>query len=307
VFVKPETGLLDAGVTIVSDKLLGLRFGGLSGFVNEASLRFKVVGNSRCCVFDSVGTDVAAPRGTFVLPVVLTARFFKFFFGRLAASEDRLLSKKPPGRPFSGGLGLDPVMFMRVSIVFVSIVDAARLSVEGDSGEDPGEVSVMLESSGSESVVVGDGDELDEYEEEVELLPSGLYVFSVEYLPNSCGGDRTMLFGSSVICISPSLCRICSPATLGSGPRNRKLCSDIESSILRCDFAMVAYDPKIHFMSIPSDPKVMIDVLLTFKCNMPFRQADMTFPGIQNSFCPGGHVSGDHFQISARLINALVS
>lgn len=72
-----------ADVTIVKERLLGLRFGGLSGFLNDASVLFSGFAVSGFCKRESVGTDVAAPRGTNVDAVVFTARFFRFLRGRL--------------------------------------------------------------------------------------------------------------------------------------------------------------------------------------------------------------------------------
>lgn len=68
-----------AGVTIVSDKLLGLRLGGLAGLLKAVlavSRGARVSAESN--LLAARGSDVAAPRGLPTLPVVLTARFFRF-------------------------------------------------------------------------------------------------------------------------------------------------------------------------------------------------------------------------------------
>lgn len=52
------------------------------------------------------------------------------------------------------------------------IVAGSGQSDMGDSGEELGDVSLMLQSSASDKVVVGDGDELDDSEDDVETLSS---------------------------------------------------------------------------------------------------------------------------------------
>lgn len=129
-------GLIPPGVWIVRPRLLGFRRGG-DGGLTKAGDNAGELGSSRVCS----GKDVVEAALAVCLDV-FTARFFKLrpFFGSGCFCN----SKK--GAPLSAVRGR--------SIPAVNVVGG------GDSGEEPGEGSVALESSTVEIVVVGD-DSLD--------------------------------------------------------------------------------------------------------------------------------------------------
>ena len=125
--------LLIPGVKSVSPRLLGFLLGGDGGFTNEGDATVDVLPT---LAIDRGRLDVdealAAPRE------VLTARFFRF-------------------RPFLGGGCFWSSKNGRVSSdVRGRIIPTANVVGGGDSGEEPGEGSVALESSTVEIVVVGE-------------------------------------------------------------------------------------------------------------------------------------------------------
>ena len=118
----------------VSPRLLPFLFGGVRGFTNEGEP-----------IDDISGAAAGILRGRFRvvgccpgLPVVLTARFFRFrpFLGGgcFCISKNGLASSDVRGR----------------SMPVANVVGG------GDSGDEPGDGSVALESSTVEMVVVGD-------------------------------------------------------------------------------------------------------------------------------------------------------
>jgi len=144
---------------IVRDRLLGRFRGEFGGGLVKAVL-FSVFIDSISAGLPR-GSEVLIEREGLELPVVFTARFFRFrgFFpgvkglcrsNRAAFCEFVLTSSAVRGR--AGSMTID------VSGVFAI----------GDSGELPGDISVTLESSFVEAVVVGE--EPADSEAEVEVL-----------------------------------------------------------------------------------------------------------------------------------------
>lgn len=127
--------VLPPGVSNVRPRLLGFLFGGVGGFTK--------VGEPTIAKFSCM--PVGSGRGRLVVEearpgvrVVLTARFFRFrpFFGGscFCNSKNGLLSSEVRGRS----------------------IPTVNVDGGGDSGEDPGDGSVALESSTREIVVVGE-------------------------------------------------------------------------------------------------------------------------------------------------------
>lgn len=123
--------MLAAGVSIVKPKLLGLRLGGGGGLTNDG---------------ENIAASGSSRRGRLVVDAALaeflavtTARFFKL-------------------RPFLGGgcFCSSKNGALRSSAVRGRIIPMANVVGGGDSGDDPGDGSVALESSTVEMVVVGD-------------------------------------------------------------------------------------------------------------------------------------------------------
>ena len=126
--------LLVPGVRSVSPRLLGFRFAGVGGLTNDGEaidwrLTVSFAGRGRLVV-----EDAARACGR----VVLTARFFRLrpFLGggSFCSSKKGLLSSDVRGRN----------------------MPTANVVGGGDSGEEPGDGSVALESSTVDIVVVGD-------------------------------------------------------------------------------------------------------------------------------------------------------
>jgi len=144
---------------MVRDRLLGRfrgEFGGgfekadlISGFTNSLSAGL---------VRD---TDVLTERAVFELPVVFTARFFRFR-GFLPGVKGLCSSKNEADCEFV--LMSSDVRGRAGS----TIIDTSWVFAVGDSGEEPGDISVTLESSFVEAVVVGD--EPAESEADVDVL-----------------------------------------------------------------------------------------------------------------------------------------
>lgn len=129
-------GLLPPGVRIVKPRLLGLLRGGVGGFTNDGDRMVESTfdGASR----GRLVVDAARPGCPGCLDVT-TARFLRL-------------------RPFRGGgcfcnskKGLD-----LSSAVLGRNIPTANVVGGGDSGEEPGDGSVALESSTVEIVVVGE-------------------------------------------------------------------------------------------------------------------------------------------------------
>lgn len=125
----------NAGVIIVNPNALGFLLGGVGGFTNAG---------------DRLESSIAARNGKLVVEEALvlsrdvtTARFFKL-------------------RPFLGGgcFCSSKKGALRASSVRGHSMPTANVEGGGDSGDEPGDGSVALESSTVEMVVVGD-DSLD--------------------------------------------------------------------------------------------------------------------------------------------------
>ena len=123
--------LLVPGVRSVRPRLLGFRLGGVGGFTNEG----EIIGEESMLLGAGNGKLVveAARPGC---RLVLTARFFKL-------------------RPFLGGGCFCNSKNGRLSSD-VRGLPPAKLAGGGDSGDEPGDGSVALESSTVEIVVVGE-------------------------------------------------------------------------------------------------------------------------------------------------------
>jgi hypothetical protein len=146
---------------IVSPMLLNFRRGGVGGLTNDgdvgAETRSNGLGGENGAVL------MALPRE--YVPEVLTARFFRFlaFF---AGVGGRCISKKVDAitcsvLALSGDLNREESMAKALG----------DMAAAGDSGDGPGDGSVMDEESNVETVVVGE-DSVDS-EAEVEVLSRG--------------------------------------------------------------------------------------------------------------------------------------
>lgn len=126
-------GFVDAGVSIVRPKLLGFRLGGEGGLTKEGDMRLGP--GSTFCVRGRLVVDDARPG----VREVFTARFLRL-------------------RPFFGGAAFWSSKNGAVCSCAVRGRNMPALNEfgGGDSGEEPGEGSVALESSTVEQVVVGD-------------------------------------------------------------------------------------------------------------------------------------------------------
>lgn len=159
--LAPEARLTPffAGVTMVSERLLGRRLGGLGGRLKEGfAVRMGASSGADSLFSMAMGNAVAAPRGLPRLPVVLTARFLRFR-ARLPGVNVRVFSSKNEDDDCCGVLLISSAVCGRRTEVFAI----------GDSGDDPGDISVTLESSANDNVVVGD-DPVDS-EADVDVLP----------------------------------------------------------------------------------------------------------------------------------------
>lgn len=127
--------LLLPGVSSVSPRLLGFRFGGEGGFTKAGEFPFPL---TKASLF-MMGSGRLVVEAALDVPLeVSTARFFKL-------------------RPFlEGACFWSSKKGLPLSAVCGRIIPAAKEAGGGDSGEDPGEASVALESSTVEMVVVGD-------------------------------------------------------------------------------------------------------------------------------------------------------
>jgi len=147
------------GVMIVSDRLLGRLRGEFGGGFVKADLIAAVAGSLSAGLIR--GTAVLTERAVFELPVVFTARFFRLR-GFLPGVEGLCRSKNGADCEFvlisSNVRGRGGSTTMDISCGFAI----------GDSGEEPGDISVTLESSFVEAVVVGE--EPAESEADVEVL-----------------------------------------------------------------------------------------------------------------------------------------
>lgn len=126
-------GFIDAGVRIVNPRLLGFRLGGDGGLTNEGDMMLG--SGSAFCTSGRLVADDARPGAR----EVLTARFLRFL-------------------PFFGGAGF--CSSKKGALCSCAVrgrnIPAANEFGGGDSGDEPGEVSVALESSTVEQVVVGE-------------------------------------------------------------------------------------------------------------------------------------------------------
>lgn len=130
---------------IVKAKLLGLRLGGLDGFANDCVGGLGLVIVS---IIEKAGNEVVdAARPLPRAPVVLTARFFRFL-GFLPGVVGLCRSKKAVdvGRTCPS---------CKMWALIWPIAKAEGFPI-GDSGDVPGDISVVLESPVIESVPVGD-------------------------------------------------------------------------------------------------------------------------------------------------------
>jgi hypothetical protein len=120
------------GVRSVRPRLLGFRFCGVGGFTNDGdTVTSSEAGRGRLDV-DEVARE---------LRDVLTAKFLRL-------------------RPFlGGGCFCSSKKGLESSEVRGRSIPAAKVAGGGDSGEDPGDGSVALESSTVEMVVVGEDSE----------------------------------------------------------------------------------------------------------------------------------------------------
>jgi len=125
-----SAGLAEPGVNRVSPRLLGFRLEGVLGLKKpgESSARGSVEGKGR----------LAVDRGLAGARDVLTARFFRL-------------------RPFRGGGCFANSKYGRPSsAVRGRFIPVSNEAGGGDSGDEPGDGSVALESSTVEIVVVGE-------------------------------------------------------------------------------------------------------------------------------------------------------
>ena len=126
-------GFVEAGVRIVKPRLLGFLLGGVGGFTNEGEA---IVERLECSSAGRGRLVVEAARPGF--RDVLTARFFRL-------------------RPFlGGGCFCSSKKGLQSSEVRGRCIPTANVVGGGDSGDDPGDGSVALESSTVEIVVVGE-------------------------------------------------------------------------------------------------------------------------------------------------------
>lgn len=125
--------MLPPGVSIVNPRLLGRRRGGVGGLTNDGD-KTESAGSDWTCNGKLV-VDAALP----VFLAVLTARFLRF-------------------RPLRGGgcFCSSKNGALRSSAVRGRSIPTVKVVGGGDSGDEPGEGSVALESSTVEMVVVGD-------------------------------------------------------------------------------------------------------------------------------------------------------
>lgn len=137
--------LLVLGVVMVRPRLLGLRLGGVGGFMNVGEAGAEVLSILPASGKEAVET--ARPKGN--APVVLTAKFFRLR-AFLAGVAGCCISK-------SGAL---PDSILRKPGVSITTEDGETV-VAGDSGEGPGERSVVDAESVVLIVVVGEESESD--------------------------------------------------------------------------------------------------------------------------------------------------
>lgn len=121
------------GVSSVRPRLLGFRFGGVGGLTNADDAPF-----DRLSLFGAGKGRLVVDAAREVPLDVSTARFLRFrpFFGGACFCSSK------NGRPSSEVCG--------------RIIPVEKEAGGGDSGEEPGDGSVALESSTVEIVVVGD-------------------------------------------------------------------------------------------------------------------------------------------------------